>query len=327
MNKVEIALIKKSLVAIMNISREDSALIVHDEYAREVAEIFKTALGESQVPVALYKIRENFRPLRNVPMELENEIQELKPSLCFNLLRGIGEETPFRISLFKLEIKAGAKVGHAPDITMDMLVHPLSADFAVIRQKAEMLIARFKDADSLKISTSKGTALAFSVKDRMWESDVEIKKGKMGNLPAGEIWIAPVEESVSGTVVVDGSIGDVGQVKKELIIKVSEGRITSLESQDIETLNRVEKLLAVNENAKLAGEFGIGINPRARITGLLLEDEKTDGTAHIAFGYNLDLGGKNDSLTHRDFLFKNPTIVAIDGRGRERAVIKEGIIV
>ncbi len=327
MYKVDIALIKRTLSAIMDINAGERALIVHDEYAAEMADIIEKALKQSNILTASYKIPENLRPLKNVPACLETKIQELKPDLCFNLLKGIGEETPFRISLFKMETKTGAKVGHSPDITIDMLANPMSADFSQIQQKAKKLISRFKNTESLKVSTSKGTSINLSIKGRSWESDVEIKKGKMGNLPAGEIWIAPVEESVSGTVVVDGSIGDIGHVKRDLVIKVSEGKITSIESKDTSMLKRVKQLLKVDENAKLAGEFGIGINPGARITGVLLEDEKADRTAHIAFGYNIEMGGKNDSLTHRDFLFKNPTITAIDSRGKEMIVIKEGVIV
>ncbi|MFW9829194.1 MAG: peptidase M17, partial [Candidatus Thorarchaeota archaeon] len=51
------------------------------------------------------------------------------------------------------------------------------------------------------------------------------------------------------------------------------------------------------------------INPGAKLSGTLLEDEKALNTAHIAFGNNEQMsGGLNKSLTHRDFLFYNPSI-------------------
>jgi leucyl aminopeptidase (aminopeptidase T) len=71
--------------------------------------------------------------------------------------------------------------------------------------------------------------------------------------------------------------------------------------------------------ARVIGELGIGVNPKARITGNLLEDEKAGKTAHIAFGNNENMpGGKNNSKTHRDFLFHSPTLTVTYSDGSER---------
>ena len=61
-----------------------------------------------------------------------------------------------------------------------------------------------------------------------------------------------------------------------------------------------------DENAKIVGEFGIGTNNYAKLTGNLLEDEKVYGTAHLAFGDNINMGGKNKSKIHIDMIFKDP---------------------
>ena len=66
-------------------------------------------------------------------------------------------------------------------------------------------------------------------------------------------------------------------------------------------------------------EFGIGTNPKARITGTILEDEKVKGTAHIAFGTNASFGGKIQTSIHLDYVFDKPTIT-IDGR----EIVREG---
>jgi leucyl aminopeptidase (aminopeptidase T) len=66
----------------------------------------------------------------------------------------------------------------------------------------------------------------------------------------------------------------------------------------------------VDDEASLAGEFGIGVNEKARINGLLLEVEPAYGTVHTAFGGNQAMpGGRNKSCTHRDFLIKSPSII------------------
>ena len=54
-----------------------------------------------------------------------------------------------------------------------------------------------------------GTNISFFIKNRKWLSDngIYTKKGDFGNLPAGEVFIAPLEEKTNGTIVVDASIG------------------------------------------------------------------------------------------------------------------------
>jgi len=72
-------------------------------------------------------------------------------------------------------------------------------------------------------------------------------------------------------------------------------------------------LTKVGENAKAVAEFGIGTNPKAKICGLILEDEKVLGTVHIAFGNNISMGGSIDVPIHIDCIIKSPSF-AIDGK-------------
>jgi len=67
------------------------------------------------------------------------------------------------------------------------------------------------------------------------------------------------------------------------------------------------------ENIYNLGELGIGLNPKAKVTGNILEDEKVIGTVHVAVGNNLSFGGDNDVPLHLDGVVSEPTI-DIDGR-------------
>jgi len=58
----------------------------------------------------------------------------------------------------------------------------------------------------------------------------------------------------------------------------------------------------------MIAELGIGTNPRARVTGHILEDEKAIGTAHLAFGTSASFGGVNVAGVHIDGLLRKPTI-------------------
>ena len=89
----------------------------------------------------------------------------------------------------------------------------------------------------------------------------------------------------------------------------------------------IKEFSAADDMAGVIGELGIGINPKARLTGNLLEDEKAYRTAHIAFGNNEEMpGGQNTSKVHRDYLFHNPTFTITYGDGSQRVVMKDGII-
>lgn len=304
-----------SLKEIMDIHAGQKALIVHDEYAKDVSRLTKKALEMEGVKVFTYKLPEDKRPLRGTPPDLVELFDRLKPDLFFNQLKGYAEETPFRIALHHEESRFGARVGHSPGVEMGMFEYPMTADFREMKLKAEALKKKFEGVKSVRLTTKAGTDVSFSIEGRDFANDITIKPGHMGNLPAGEMWCAPVEHSMNGIIVVDGSIGDLGQVKEPLTITVKNGFIMGLESKDKALVKRVKELTSVDHEASLAGEFGIGLNPKARLTGNLLEDEKAGGTLHIAFGANEDMpGGQNKSKTHRDFLFKAPSIITDTGK-------------
>jgi leucyl aminopeptidase (aminopeptidase T) len=204
----------------------------------------------------------------------------------------------------------------------------MSADYLEIAKKVTYLMDLFKNAKRVKITAPGGTDIELEIEDRDFETDVEIKQGTMGNLPAGEIWCAPIEDKAKGIIVCDGSIGDIGNVLKPLKIEIREGKIVALESDDHELVNEVKELTSVDEMASVIGELGIGLNPKARLTGNLLEDEKAGKTAHIAFGNNENMpNGKNNSKTHRDFLFFNPTFKVEYKDGSTKLVINNGDVI
>ena len=69
----------------------------------------------------------------------------------------------------------------------------------------------------------------------------------------------------------------------------------------------------VGNNARNIAEFGIGTNDSARLSGVLLEDEKVLGTIHIALGNNSSMGGKIKVPIHLDGVVKKPTVY-LDGK-------------
>ena len=144
---------------------------------------------------------------------------------------------------------------------------------------------------------------------RKWIGDdgIYTKKGSFGNLPAGEVFIAPLENKTNGTIIVDASVGGIGKVDKNIRIDIKDGFIDNIAGGKIA---KSFKRLLKNKLYKNVAELGIGTNYKAKITGEVLEDEKVFGTCHIAFGNNRHFGGTVDVPFHVDFVIRNPTIYA-----------------
>jgi len=84
-------------------------------------------------------------------------------------------------------------------------------------------------------------------------------------------------------------------------------------------------LLDTDSGARTIAELGIGLNPKARLVGIMLEDEKAYRTAHIAFGDNIGFpGGVSNSTTHIDYLVHRPTIIARSEDSTEHTIVEDG---
>jgi len=306
----------------------DKVLILTDKHSISIAQAFKDSFIKYECVVDSFVIEDEMRPLKEIPASLEKLLRG--KTIVLNIIKAYSEEIPFRIKwIFKIEENKLIRMGHMPGITEEMMLNSVNVDFSNMKSNADLLIESLKEAEQLHITTKEGTDIFLGVKNRTFIDDVGVRAGEMCNLPCGEIYCAPLETEANGIVVFNASIGDIGLLKDALKVFINEGKITKFESNDHELVERISELTNVDGDAKVIGELGIGINPGARITGNMLEDEKSLGTAHIAFGNNADFpgGGKNNSKIHRDFLFYRPTIEAKYTNGSKKVLIKNGKIV
>jgi leucyl aminopeptidase (aminopeptidase T) len=208
----------------------------------------------------------------------------------------------------------GARIASMPGATRDMVVRTLCADHQAIKRTGEKLSRIVSRASQVRITTKAGTDLRFSIKGRQAHPDHGIihSRGGFTNLPAGEVYTAPVEGSANGLLVIDGSIADLWPLQRPIKIAISNGSAAGVEkSRQAEELWRI--ISAHGRKGLNVAEFGIGINPRAKITGNVLEDEKVLGTIHIAFGDNSGFGGRVKVPSHQDGIVKDPD-VWLDGK-------------
>jgi len=329
-DKIMIEGAKNALKVVLAMNPDEPMLIVTDEHKVDIAAAFQRGGEVLGAKVRTYVLPEANRPLSEIPNDFESELEHCKNGgVIINAFEGFSTETPFRIKLIKEELATKSRVGHAPGITLSMMKDgPMTVDWFEVAKNVDNLMGKFKDADKVHITTPGGTDIILGIQDRSFDTDVRIKPGSFGNLPAGEIWCAPIENMANGVIVCDGSIGDVGQVSSPLKLEVADGKLVAIESDDQELVEKIKELTSVDLEAGIVGELGIGLNPKARLTGNLLEDEKAGKTAHIAFGNNSEMpNGKNQSKTHRDFLFYGPTFEVEYLDGSKKIIIKDGDIV
>lgn len=229
--------------------------------------------------------------------------------------------TTFSITHTQARVKAceaGARVATMPMITEDIMGGgAMLADYFEVRDLTMKVAALLNGASEAEIETPAGTRLCMNIAGRRAHPDTGIyhKPGDFGNLPAGEAFIAPLEGTGEGQVVVDGSM--VNMLRGEIKITIKEGRAVEISGTHAAELERV--LREVGDMAYNLAELGIGTNPKARLMGNVLEDEKVLGTCHIALGDNSTFGGEVRAGVHLDGILLRPTL-KLDGH----TILKDG---
>jgi leucyl aminopeptidase (aminopeptidase T) len=316
------------MVKVLGLNMNDLVLIITDNFTKKVGKAFFNAAIDYGSAGKLYFLPRKSRPLLDIPKEMNKLVRDA--TIVINAFKGMPEETPFRLKWIKLvhSVKS-IRVGHGPGITKDMLINgPMNVDYDLMVKRAEELIKTFENAKIARVKAPGGTDVKLYIEGRDFSDDTRLtKEPYFINIPCGEIWCGPIESKGDGVIVCDGSIGDMGRVKKFLRIFIKNGKIVSLQCDDEKLVEKIEKLIDVDEQARIIGELGIGLNPGAKLRGILLEDEKALHTAHVAFGNNMDMvGGQNSSITHRDFLFYKPTIEVTYKDGSTKVLMKSGNI-
>jgi len=122
------------------------------------------------------------------------------------------------------------------------------------------------------------------------------------NMPGGEVFMAPIRESLNGWIKFDYPSIESGREVSDIYLKFKDGRV--IESKASKNENFLKEMLKMDENASYVGELGLGCNPGiTKFTHNLLFDEKIGGTIHLALGRAYEEnGGGNDSAIHWDIV-------------------------
>jgi leucyl aminopeptidase (aminopeptidase T) len=136
-------------------------------------------------------------------------------------------------------------------------------------------------------------------------------------IPTIEVNVVPLEGTATGEIVIDASIHylGIGVLPDGEMIRctVRGGSVTQMCGEG-PALRRLRATLEAHGDPTCynVAELGIGLNPNARLTGVMLEDEGVINTVHIGIGTSFTLGGTAVAPSHYDLLLWDPA-VAVDG--------------
>jgi hypothetical protein len=131
--------------------------------------------------------------------------------------------------------KDGARIGFGVFIDDDILENEMSADYTEISKRTEKLASLIDGGDVVHVTAPGGTDIKFSIKERKCLADSGLihQRGIFRNLPAGEVCMAPVEESANGVVVFDKSVIlagiERGVLRTPITLHFRTGRVTKIE--------------------------------------------------------------------------------------------------
>lgn len=305
-----------ALVQCMAVSRGESVLVITDEELREVGYAFweeAKKLGAEAIIVEMIARSQDGEeppePVARIMKAVDVVMAPTSRSLSHTLARREANA-------------AGARVASMPGITKDSVIRTLTADYRRIARLSERLAEILSNGNSARITSPRGTDITMSLEIRIGRPDTGIyhMSGDFGNLPAGEAFIAPVEGTAEGMLVIDGAMSGVGVLEDAIRMRVDSGYVRDITGGSGARILE-ESIANLGEPARNIAELGVGTNDRAIITGKVLEDEKVLGTVHVALGNNIGFGGTCDVPIHLDGIILQPTLVIDD-----KVVIKDGVL-
>jgi leucyl aminopeptidase (aminopeptidase T) len=300
----------------MEIRRHESVLVIADPSTSEIGQELYKVCSEISENVLL------------VIMPFTRHHGDEPPVSVAELMRTqnvVLAPTKFSITHTKARLQAckdGARIATMPGITSELFAAGgMLADFNKIRDTISRFGVHLRRRRKIRVTSPEGTDLRFEVDPKKWnkeDSGICNRPGMVTNLPAGKIFNALIQGTAKGDLYIDGSF-DSMVLSEPLRFKVNDGVATDIKGGP--EAQRVRHLFAEAANLMPAkdqssvwtiSQFGIGLNPNAKLIGNALEDEKVLGSCYFSIG----LDGSRSEGNHPGILtsgiIREPTIF-IDG--------------
>ncbi|MEM6297738.1 MAG: aminopeptidase [Bacteroidota bacterium] len=170
------------------------------------------------------------------------------------------------------------------------------AEWLKVSEKQQKIVDVLNQRSLIRYKSDK-IDISFRTDGRKW-----INSDGQTNMPSGEVYTSPVEDSVNGTIHFDYPVVQMGKYVEGVTLWVEDGEIKKWEAKQGQSV--LDHIFHEIEGSRRFGEAAIGTNFNInRFTKNILFDEKIGGTVHMAIGQSyLQCGGKNQSDIHWDMI-------------------------
>jgi len=185
--------------------------------------------------------------------------------------------------------------GKSQEAFEDFFFDVCTLDYEKMSRAMDALVDLMNRTDKVRLM-GPGTDLTFSIKDMP-----AIKCAGECNIPDGEVYTAPVKESMNGHIRYNTCSEEQGFTYDDICFEIKNGRIVKATANDTD---RINQLLDTDEGARYFGEFAIGVNPYVLDPMKdTLFDEKICGSFHLTPGMAYeDADNGNKSAVHWDLV-------------------------
>jgi len=272
------------------------------ELAYEWYIIFKKMGKEKKFYVEIKSFKATGVHNSQIPIDIKKLIKE------YNIVIAMTEySASSSLITITLEKNLNIRVASMPMIERRMEKTAFKADYKMVKKYADSIKKILNNSIGAEIRFSTQDYLYIDIRNRNAHSDTGecTKKGQFINFPSGEACIAPYEATKDEII-------EFGKSKTKGILPVDyNGEIIKYEIENNKIFNiigfgnKAKEMTAFFNEKKThcnIAELGIGCNPKAVVTGNVLEDEKVAGL-HIAYGMSTHLGGKIESDMHMDICY------------------------
>lgn len=210
--------------------------------------------------------------------------------------------------------------GNAQDADMSLAAYEdfvwsaVNKDWDAQREFQEQLVEILEGAQEVRIVSGESTDVTMRIDGMIPVNDFGER-----NLPGGEVFTAPVPDSVTGHVHFDMPLISQGREIEDVQLEFEDGEVIAFSAGQNEDV--LDSVLETDPGAKRLGELGIGMNRDIdRFTYNMLFDEKMGDTVHMALGraYEMNVGDdreRNDSAIHMDMIvdMSEDSQIEVDG--------------
>jgi len=290
--------------------RHEKILVISDtNYGYELSEIMMRAASQLNINLTAIIMKPRLFPGEEPPASVVAAMKLSNVVICATTM------TMFYTKARIAACRAGARLISMAGATPSLLAsNAMLVNFKEQQKLVKKVAANLTRASSVHVTTKQGTDLMLNISNRNGCAITGIcaKPGEAQGVPDLEACIAPIESSTMGKLIVDASTSVTGLLRSPIILEIQDGTVVRITGGA--AANRLRAILrrVQDRNAWKVAEFGVGLNPLARLCGSIIEDEAVLGTAHLALGDNKPLGGNNKAPIHIDLVFKQPR-VELDG--------------